>query len=614
MTSRIAVVAAFLVLATPAFSSDVQRVEPPFWWQGFEHQELQLLVYGDGIGDMDVSVRKRGVAVDRVERVESPNYLFVYLRISDRAKPGEFTIVLERDDERLEHVYELKEKNPDPEHTLGFSQKDAIYLLTPDRFANGDTSNDTVEGFDDQYNREDDYGRHGGDLAGIEANLDYIQGMGFTQLWLNPILENDVQQASYHGYSTTDFYKVDPRFGSNQQFVELADKAGELGVGMIMDMIANHIGDGHWWMDDLPTSDWLNFQGDPVITSHARTVNQDRYASDYDRMMHVEGWFVESMPDLNQRNPLLADYLIQNAIWWIEHVGLNGIRMDTWPYPDKHFMAEWSRRIMQEYPAFNIVGEEWSVNPGIVSYWQRGKVNPDGYVSYLPSVFDFPLQAALVKALTEDVPWWSSPWTVVYESVANDFMYPDPSNIVIFFNDPATTEIYTQLDEDYELFRMTMVFFATMRGIPQFFYGNEILMSHPGTDSHGALRMDFPGGWDDDDSNGFTGEGLADDAREAQALVRKLLNWRRDETVIHSGDYMHFAPIKEVFAYFRYNDEKTVMVIFNRHDEATTLGMQRFAERTEGLTRGTDVLSGREFDISEEIALEPRSVLLLELE
>ncbi len=614
MISRLTSVAAFLVLATPLFAADIQRVEPPYWWQGFEHRELQLLIHGEDIGGMDVSVRKKGVSVNRVERVASPNYLFVYLDIGKRAKAGRFQIVLEGDGERLEIDYELRTKNPDPEHTRGFSQKDAIYLLTPDRFANGDTSNDTIDGMGDPLNREDDYGRHGGDLAGIEQRLDYIRDMGFTQLWLNPILENKVERASYHGYSTTDYYKVDPRFGSNEQYKALADKARGMGIGMIMDMIANHIGDGHWWMDDLPTEDWLNFQGDPVITSHARTVNMDAYASEYDRKMHVDGWFDTSMPDLNQRNPLLADYLVQNSIWWIEHIGLTGIRMDTWPYPDKHFMAEWSRRIMQEYPQFNIVGEEWSLNPAIVSYWQRGKDNPDGYVSYLPSVFDFALQDAVVKALTEEVEWWDSPWKKVYESVANDFLFPDPTNIVIFPDNHDMNRIYTQLGEQYDLFAMSMVLYATMRGIPQFYYGDEILLSHTGTSSHGALRMDFPGGWPDDEFDAFKGEGLDEDATNAQQLVKKLLNWRRDKTVIHSGKYMHFAPINDIFAYFRYNDEDTVMVVFNRSDEAQTLDMARFAERTGNSRNATDVLSGRSYSIETQLELEPRSALLLELD
>lgn len=603
-----------LLVSTPVFAASIDRVEPPFWWQGFKHDELQILVYGDGIGAFDASVNGDGVSIARVEQVASPNYLFIYVTIDPSAKPGRFDIVFSNGDETLRHPYELRPKSDDPAYTRGFSQKDAIYLLTPDRFANGDTGNDSIESMGDLLNRDDDYGRHGGDLRGVEQNLDYLADMGFTQIWMNPILENRVEHASYHGYSTTDFYRVDPRFGSNEQYRELAAKARSKGLGTIMDMIANHIGDGHWWMQDLPTADWLNFQSAPEMTSHARTVNQDRYASDYDRKMHVDGWFVESMPDLNQRNPLLADYLIQNALWWIEYVGLSGIRMDTWPYPDKHFMSDWAKRIMDEYPEFNIVGEEWSLNPAIVSYWQRGKQNPDGYVSHLPSVFDFPLQDALVRSLTEDVPDWDSVWKTVYESVANDFLYPDPSNIVIFPDNHDMDRIYTQLGEDYDLYRMAMVFFATMRGIPQFFYGNEILMSHTGTSSHGALRMDMPGGWAGDERNAFDGTGLSADERNAQQLLRKLLNWRRTATVIHSGKYMHFAPIKDVFAYFRYDDTQTVMVVFNRSSETQTLGVERFAERLGDSAFGTDVLSGKRYNVQKPLVLEPRSALLLELE
>ena len=605
---------ASLALALPVYASSVDRVEPPFWWQGFEHEELQILVYGDGIGAFDADVSGDGVSVARIERVRSPNYLFVYVAIDESAEPGTFDIVLTNGETVIERPYELRQKNDDPAYTRGFSQKDAIYLLTPDRFANGDPGNDYIASMGDVLDREDDYARHGGDLAGIEQHLDYIADLGFTQIWMNPILENRVQRASYHGYSTTDFYRVDPRLGSNEQYRELAASARAQGIGMIMDMIANHIGDGHWWMQDLPTDDWLNFQSKPVMTSHARTVNQDRYASDYDRMMHVDGWFVPSMPDLNQRNPLLADYLIQNAIWWIEYVGLSGIRMDTWPYPDKQFMSDWAKRIMDEYPDFNIVGEEWSTNPAIVSYWQRGKENPDGYVSHLPSVFDFPLQDALVKALTEDVPDWDSVWKKTYESIANDFLYPDPSNLVIFPDNHDMDRIYTQLGEDYDLYRMAMVFFATMRGIPQFFYGDEILMSHPGTSSHGALRMDMPGGWPGDTRNAFNGTALTDDERKAQALTKKLLNWRKSAGVIHSGRYMHFAPIKDVFAYFRYDDAESVMVIFNRSQETQTLGVERFAERLGDTSFGTDVLTGKRFNMKRPLVLAPRSVLLLELQ
>ena len=609
----VAVVLLGLTLAGPASAGPLDRIEPPFWWQGFEHTELQLLVHGHDIGVFDVSIDYPGISIDRIEHVESNNYLFVYLNIDAAAKPSKFDIVFESDDVRFVHEYELREKSPDPKHAKGFSPADAIYLIMPDRFANGDTSNDTVPGLGDPLNRDDGYGRHGGDLAGIEASLDYLADIGFTAVWLNPILENAMPEASYHGYATTDFYKVDPRFGSNEQYRDFVAKAKSKSLGVVMDMIINHSGSEYWWMDDLPTADWLNVPESRSITSHARTTNQDPYASEYDKAAHADGWFVDTMPDLNQRNPLLADYLTQNAIWWIEYLGLAGIRMDTHPYPDKHYMSEWSRRIMQEYPEFNLTGEEWSANPVIVSYWQRGKQNFDGYVSSMPSMLDFPLQIALRDVLTAEEPDWGSVWTPVYEMLGNDSLYPDAGNLVIFPDNHDMSRIYTQVDEDYDLFRMVIVYYLTMRGIPAFYYGTEVLMSHPGTGSHGAIRAEFPGGWDDHKKNAFTGSGLSDQERQAQEFMRTLLTWRKDKPVIHSGQLMQFTPIKNVYAYFRYDDTDTVMVVFNRGKESASLDLARFAERLGSSTSAEDVITGKPFNIESAIALEPRSVMILEV-
>ena len=381
-----------------------------------------------------------------------------------------------------------------------------------------------------------------------------------------------------------------------------------------MDLIVNHSGRGHWWMDDMPTSDWVNLANDFAFTSHARTTNQDPYASEFDKKLFADGWFDTAMPDLNQRNPLLADYLIQNAIWWTEYLGLAGIRQDTYPYPDKHFMTEWARRIMQEYPDFNIVGEEWSPNPAIVSYWQAGKQNHDGYVSYLPSVFDFPLQSTLAEVLTAEDPEWGSVWTPLYEMLGNDFLYPDPYNLVIFPDNHDMSRIFSQVDEDIDLYRMAIVYNLTVRGIPQIYYGTEILMSNPGTDSHGVIRSDFPGGWDGDNVNAFTGEGLNPAAAEAQAFMRKLLKWRKGADVVHNGKLMQFAPTKNIYAYFRYDDDDTVMVVFNRGGEAATVDTAQFAERIGSRRLATDVISGRRYNVSRNLVIEPRSVLLLELD
>ena len=591
----------------------IERVEPPFWWQGFKNSELQLLVHGENVGDLAPSIDYPGIDVARVERGDSQNYLFVYLDINASAEPGTFEIVFSAEDRSVAHPYELRERTANSSHVGSVDGSDVIYLITPDRFANGDPANDSLEDYADKLDRDDDYGRHGGDLAGIGQRLDYIRDMGFTAVWLNPVLENAMPESSYHGYAITDLYRVDPRFGSNEEYRALAERMRSMDMGLVMDMVANHIGSGHWWMEDLPADDWLNVPEKRTKTSHARTTNQDPYASEFDKRSHADGWFSESMPDLNQRNPLLADYLVQNTIWWIEYLGLSGIRMDTHPYPDKHYMAEWSRRVSEEFPNLMLTGEEWSGNPAIVAYWQRGKTNHDGYTSYMPSMLDFPLQIALKKSLTEEVPWWDSPWTSAYEMLGNDFLYPDPDKLVIFPDNHDMSRIYTQLDEDYALYRMAIVYYLTMRGIPSLYYGTEVLMSHPGTDSHGAIREEFPGGWPDSDRNAFSGEDLSDDQRDAQQFVQQLLTWRKSKPVIHTGKLMQFTPIKNVYAYFRYDDDDTVMVIFNLGEDAASVDTARFAERLGDAKSAVDVISGKAIELDESMELAPRSVMLLEI-
>ena len=350
MKSRVRAIVILLSLLPTMAAAGIDHIEPPFWWQGFEHRELQIMVHGHGIADYEPAVSHEGISVTRVERGDSENYLFVYLTIDPNAKTGVFELSFSNDGDTVTRPYELRERIPG--HVGTFSSDDVIYLITPDRYANGDPSNDAVEGYADAPDRSEPYGRHGGDLAGLQQHLDYIADMGFTQIWLNPILENAMEDASYHGYATTNYYLVDPRYGTNEEYLAFVAAAKERGVGIIMDMIANHMGSGHWWMDDLPTAEWLNSPFDDPddirFSTHARTTNQDPYASEYDKAGHADGWFATTMPDLNQRNPLLADYIIQNSIWWVEYLGLSGIRQDTQPYPDKHFMTEWSRRIMQE--------------------------------------------------------------------------------------------------------------------------------------------------------------------------------------------------------------------------------------------------------------------------
>lgn len=605
----------FFLFTQLSTAQNIQRVDPPNWWTGMEHSEIQLLIYGDNIAQLDPKINYPGVALDRVVKVQNPNYLFLNINIAAAAaKAGTVKIEFYRGNKNiLSHDFPLLAREKRALDLSGFNTSDAIYLITPDRFVNGDVNNDSVEGLSETLNRSFKGGRHGGDISGIRKSLDYIKDLGFTAVWLNPLLENDMKEYSYHGYSTTDFYKVDTRFGSNEEYQALADEARGKGLKLIMDMIVNHCGSYHWWMEDLPSEDWINQWETYTQTNHRKTVLQDPYVSNVDKKTFTDGWFVPTMPDLNQRNDLMAHYLIQNSIWWVEYLGLAGIRMDTYPYPDMYFMADWTSAMMREYPELNIVGEEWFGDPVIVSYWQKGKVNPNGYESELKSVMDFPLQVAMADALKnkED---FSSGLIELYEMLAMDFLYADPSSLVIFPDNHDMSRIFSQLNENFDLFKQAMVFTLTTRGIPQIYYGTEILMKNPGTTDHGIIRSDFPGGWQGDAINAFTGVGLTDQEKAASAFLKQLLQWRKGATAIHNGQLKHFIPEKGVYVYFRYNQTQKVMVVLNKNTTASQLNLDRFTEVLDGATSGKDIFTGKVSTLDQPLSLSPNTAMILELE
>jgi len=608
-------VSAFIILITlNVFSAtiDLQRVEPMFWWAGMKSPDLQLMIYGESIATTEVSLEYPGVTLYSVSKVENPNYLFIDLKLDKNVKPGSFDIQFKKDGKNVEsYSYELKARETGSAERMGFNTSDVIYLITPDRFVNGNPDNDWVEGMKEKPNRNDRDGRHGGDIRGIINSLDYLQDLGFTAVWLNPVLENNMTQVSYHGYSTTDFYRVDPRYGSNEEYLELNEELDKRGMKLIMDMIFNHCGSEHWWMDDLPMPDWINHFPEYKITSHRRTVNQDPHASEADRSAMADGWFVPTMPDLNQKNPFMATYLIQNSIWWIEYAGLEGIRQDTWPYPDKEMMAVWTEKVLEEYPKFNIVGEEWSLNPAIVSYWQKGKNNIDGYHCSLPSLMDFPLQDAVSRGLRQEETWGSGLVTM-YESLANDFLYANPWNLVIFPDNHDMSRMYMQLGEDVDLLKMAMAYFLTMRGIPQFYYGTEVLMTHPG-DHHGDIRAEFPGGWADHKVNAITGEGLTAAQKDMLQYLSTIQNWRKNKEVIHHGKLMHFVPEDGIYTYFRYNENETVMVVLNKNNAEKTLATERFGEILKGYSSGREVISGTTISNLSELKISKKAAMIIEL-
>ncbi|MEP3838092.1 MAG: glycoside hydrolase family 13 protein [Algibacter sp.] len=571
---------------------DVNRIEPLNWWVGFKNPKLQLLVHHPNISGKTVQLSHQGVSIEKVHKADSPNYLFIDLNISESTKAGKFNIIFkEENKEDLVHTYELKSRKKSSEEYIGFNSSDAIYLITPDRFSNGNPENDIVEILHEKtIDRNDDYARHGGDIQGITNHLDYIEELGFTAVWPSPLLTNDMVQGSYHGYAMTDFYEVDPRFGTLEEYKKLSAKLSEKGMKLIMDQVANHCGLEHWWMKDLPFKNWINHQkyyedhidnwdgGESIITNHRRTTNQDRYASKIDKKNMNVGWFVAAMPDLNQRNAFMAKYTIQNSIWWIETANLGGIRQDTYPYPDKDFMSRWAGEIMNEYPNFSIVGEEWSYNPLLVGYWQDGAQNRDGYKSNLKSPMDFPMQNFIVEALNEDEEW-DKGLVKIYQGLANDFYYASPKDLMVFPDNHDMSRILTQLKGDVVNTKMALSYLLTLPRIPQIYYGTEILMNDfdkPG--DHGAIRSDFPGGWEGDDVNAFTGEGLNEIQMDMQGYLKKLLNYRKNSKAIHDGKTLHFAPENGIYVLFRILNDETVIHIINKNDKPVELDLNRFEE------------------------------------
>ena len=597
-------------------TNNIERVEPPSWWIGMKTRDLQLLVYGKNISDYVPVINSSNVKLVSTEKVKNQNYLFLNISISENAEPEDIEINFLNEDIVVDkYKFSLLERKENASEVVGFNNSDVMYLITPDRYVNGDPENDDIEYMYERPNRDNNRGLHGGDIQGIINNLDYIEDLGFTTIWLNPVLENNMKKSSYHGYSTTDYYKVDPRFGTNKLFKELSLKSKEKGIKLVMDIIPNHCGSEHWFFKDPPMDDWINNQSKFKQTSHRRETIQDIHASEIDKKDHVDGWFVETMPDLNQKNQKMSTYLIQNTLWWIEYAELSGIRVDTYPYSDKDFMSDWTYAVMDEYPNFNIVGEEWSENPSLISYWQKNKVNHDGYVSYLPTLMDFPLQMSFVEALNDDFGWGKG-FVKPYRTLATDFVYPNPNNLLIFPDNHDMARFYTQVNNDLDLFKMGIVYYSTMRGIPQFYYGTEILMNsdkNPG--DHGLIRTEFPGGWSDHSKNAFTGEGLSKDEKQTQLFFKELLNWRKNNKVIHKGKLIQFSPKENgIYSFFRVFEGQLVWVIFNRNNSSRIIDTSRFKELISNKEFGYDVLNNKRVSINNSIEIDKKSALIIEIE
>lgn len=600
--------------AVEAKDYDIKHLEPLNWWVGMKHPELQLMVHGDNIAELEPAVAYEGVQLLGTERTDNKNYLFVNLRIDGHAKPGKMTIAFKKGIKAVTKVdYRLEARRADSANRNSFTSADAIYLITPDRFANGNAHNDSMPDVLEKVNRSSKDGRHGGDLQGMRDHLDYIANMGFTMIWPTPLIQNDQPEYSYHGYSPTDHYHIDSRFGTNEDYKKYVAAANSKGVGIIQDIVLNHIGSGHWWMKDLPASDWLNFQAGFVPTNHQHTTVIDIHAAASDKKVFADGWFVDTMPDMNQRNPFLAKYLIQNTLWWIEYANLSGVREDTWAYSDKNFLATWSKYVLEEYPNFNIVGEEMNPNPQIIAYWQKGVQNRDGYQSNLPTLMDFPV-VFLLPSVMNAPEGRDSGFMKLYEMLANDFVYADPMKLVVFPENHDTSRLFSLLKDDVNALKTSLMFYATVRGIPQFYYGTEILAKSPIEREDGLVRSDMPGGWAGDKVNAFTGKGLSAEQADVQALVKKLLNWRKTSDAITHGKLVHFAPEGGTYVYFRYTDKQKVMVILNKNAKDSKLDLARFGEMLGQARKAKNIISGATLDMSTPLSLHAMESLVLEIQ
>lgn len=613
---RFSLLAAALMAGASLFGAKkapmVTNVEPPYWWVGMANDTLQVMLTGPDIAQASAEVDYSGVKLDRQVSLDSPNYKLLYFTIAPDTKPGKMPIRLNLDGRKHTLDYELKARDMKGEDYEGFSAADVLYLLMPDRFAQGDVVAATDLEYNDAPDRTQPSTRHGGNLKGIADRLDYLDSLGITAIWSCPVLENDMPGGSYHGYATTDYYRIDPRFGTNADWQELIAQAHKRGIKVVMDMIFNHSGSNHPWMKDMPSKDWYNHPEGNELTNFRLSTIHDPYVSDYDLDHTVNGWFVSAMPDLNQKNPHLMKYLIQNSIWWIESSKINGIRMDTYPYADMQGMAQWAADVLKEYPNFNIVGECWYGNEAGPAFWQSGsKINP--VETNLPTVMDFKYNIDREKMFFEETDPWNG-LNHVYDHLALDYLYPDPQHILTFIDNHDTDRFLPEMPDSLGVWKQALAFLLTSRGIPQLYYGTELLMNGTKKISDGYIRLDMPGGFPGDKVDAFTREGRTDMQNEAWDYLSRLLQWRRGEAndVIAKGTLKHFMPQNGIYAYERRLGDKQVVVLLNGQSEPNTVTMERTVEILPYGKTMRDLVSGKDVTITEEMTFAPRQVMILQ--
>lgn len=599
-------------------ATKIDHIEPENWYVGMKNSSLQLMVYGKNIRDSRVSVDYPGVKIDSLVRLDSPNYLFVYLNLSG-AKPG--NMVLNIDGKKVN--YPLRARTMSGDKRIGFDNSDVLYMLMPDRFASGRNIIKPMKGLNPYVvDRSKPSLRHGGDLEGVRQHLDYFNQLGVTALWFTPVLENNSpdmnSQSTYHGYATTNYYRVDPRFGTNEDYARLVAEAHAKGLKVVMDMIFNHCGYDHPWVKDMPSKDWFNTpewmkKGDSYYlqTSYKLTPVLDPYASKVDKRETVDGWFVRSMPDLNQKNPHVMTYLIQNSEWWIETIGIDGIRMDTYPYADRKAMSQWMKILNEEYPNFNTVGETWVTEPAYTAAWQKdsklSKVN-----SYLKTVMDFSFYDKINLAKHEETDAWWKGLNRIYNSLCYDYLYENPSSVMAFIEN-HDTDRFLENGKDTLALKQALALLLTINRIPQLYYGTEVLMNGTKEVTDGNVRCDFPGGFAGDKHNAFTAEGRTKAENAMFNWLSKLLKWRRNNMVITRGKQIQFIPYKGVYVIARQWNDQTILTILNGTSQPVTLPLDRYAEVIGNHQEAKDVISGRKVKLGSELQLKARDTKVIEL-
>ena len=602
----------------------IDRVEPTDWYVGMKDPSLQLMVYGEGIREAQVSTDYPGVRVDSLVRLDSPNYLLVYLNLSG-AQPGEMKLRFTLGKSKKEVSYRLKARAMAGEERKGFSNADVLYMLMPDRFAQGKDHKAQVKGMNPYVeDRSKPSLRHGGDLQGIRDHLDYFTQLGVTALWLTPVLENNSPDgkdgsSTYHGYATTNYYRVDPRFGTNEDYRQLIADAHAKGLKVVMDMIFNHCGFEHPWVKDLPSRDWLNVpewlsgkeedKAKYLQTSYKLTPVLDPYAAEVDKRETVDGWFVPSMPDLNQRNPHVIKYLIQNSVWWIETVGIDGIRMDTYPYADREAMALWMKTLEREYPNFNTVGETWVTEPAYTAAWQKDS-KLSSVNSYLKTVMDFAFYDRVNMAAREETDDWWQGMNRVYNTLCYDYLYANPSSVLAFIEN-HDTDRFLRNGTDTLALKQALALLLTINRTPQLYYGTEILMNGTKEVTDGNVRKDFPGGFPGDKANCFTAEGRTRAQNDMFNWLSRLLHWRQGNEAIINGKQVQFTPRKGVYVIARQAKGQNVLTVVNGTSEPAQMEVKRYAEIIGQATEATDILTGRKVALDKDVALQPRETLVL---